>query len=97
MVKTPEMFEEFLPYAMGFGVEKKWAAAFESLYTEPPDWYSGTWDGRFRTIYLVDRMSVMSSTAAHTMSMGPRSSGGSGSSGGGFSGGGFGGGGGGGW
>ena len=63
MVKTPEMFEEFLPYAMAFGVEKKWAAAFESLYTEPPDRYSGTWDGRFRTIHLVDSMSVMSSTA----------------------------------
>jgi hypothetical protein len=28
MVKTPEMFEKFLPYAMAFGVEKKWAAAF---------------------------------------------------------------------
>ena len=36
MVKTPEMFEKFLPYAMAFGVEKKWAAAFEDLYTEPP-------------------------------------------------------------
>src|SRR6185295_1785031 len=27
-VKTPEMFERFLPFAMAFGVEKKWAQAF---------------------------------------------------------------------
>jgi len=98
MVKTPEMFEKFLPYAMAFGVEKKWAAAIEDLYTEPPDWYAGTWHGHFRPLYLVNSMSSMSSAAATTMSSGPRSSGGSGfSGGGGFRGGGFGGGGGGGW
>lgn len=36
---TPETFEKFLPYAMIFGVEKKWAARFQDIYHEPPDWY----------------------------------------------------------
>ena len=98
MVKTPEMFKKFLPYAIAFGVEKKWAAAFEDLYTEPPDWYAGIWHGHFRPLYLVNSMSSMSSAAATTMSSGPCSSGGSGfRGGGGFRRGGFGGGGGGGW
>ncbi len=36
---TPEMFEKFLPYAMVFGVEKEWAAKFESLNLSQPEWY----------------------------------------------------------
>ncbi len=100
MIQGPEMFEAYLPYAMAFGVAEKWARAFEDLYTEPPDWYRGRWDGRFHALYLTNSLSSMSTTAASTMTSAPRSSGGSGFSGGGgggFSGGGFGGGGGGGW
>ncbi len=104
MITSPDMFERYLPYAMAFGVERKWAAAFDGLYTEPPSWYVGTWDGGFRTSALVHSMGYLSATATTAMASGPRSSGGSGfsgggafSSGGGFSGGGFGGGGGGGW
>lgn len=36
---TPETFEKYLPYAMIFGVEKKWAKAFESLSMQSPSWY----------------------------------------------------------
>ena len=36
---TPDMFEKFLPYAMIFGVEKKWAQKFESFTMPPPQWY----------------------------------------------------------
>lgn len=101
MITSPEMFERFLPYAMAFGVEKKWAAAFEDMYTEPPDWYRGQWRGGFHPTYFVHSMGSMASTAGSVMASGPRSSGGSGfgggGGGGGFSGGGFGGGGGGGW
>ncbi len=100
MIDSPEMFERFLPYAMAFGVEKKWAKAFEGIYTEPPDWYRGRWGSGFRPLLFVDSVGSMSSRAATAMGTGPRSSGGSGFSGGGgggFSGGGFGGGGGGGW
>ena len=38
---TPDIFEKYLPYAMVFGVEKKWAKAFESIALESPEWYSG--------------------------------------------------------
>lgn len=37
---TPDLFEKYLPYAMIFGVEKKWAKAFESMHLENPSWYN---------------------------------------------------------
>jgi uncharacterized membrane protein len=36
---TPDMFEKYLPYAMMFGVEKKWAEAFKDISLPPPNWY----------------------------------------------------------
>ncbi len=102
MIKGPEQFEAFLPYAMALSVEERWARAFEDLYTEPPTWYTGRYPGTFRPSMLVSNLSTMSTRASSAMSSAPRSSGGSGFSsggggGGGFSGGGFGGGGGGGF
>lgn len=38
---TPETFEKYLPYAMVFGVEKKWARAFQGINIAPPTWYQG--------------------------------------------------------
>ena len=96
-VKTPEMFEKFLPYAMALGVEDNWAKAFEGIYTEPPQWYTGPAGVHtFRPSTLTSNLGVMSTQAASVMASAPRSSGGSGFSGG-SSGGGFGGGGGGGF
>ncbi len=95
-VRTPEMFEKFLPFAMALGVERNWAKAFEGIYTTPPTWYQG---GRYQTFQpraFVSSLGGLSSSAGAAMSAAPRSSGGSGFSGGG-SGGGFGGGGGGGF
>jgi Predicted membrane protein (DUF2207) C-terminal domain/Predicted membrane protein (DUF2207) N-terminal domain len=98
MVKTPEMFEKFLPYAMALGVEDNWAKAFEDIYKQPPSWYSGPGGVHaFRPSMLTSDMNRMSAVAATTMASAPRSSGGSGFGGGGSSGGGFGGGGGGGF
>ncbi len=37
---TPETFEKYLPYAIVFGVEKKWARAFEGINVPQPGWYS---------------------------------------------------------
>ncbi|MBI2403388.1 MAG: DUF2207 domain-containing protein, partial [Gemmatimonadetes bacterium] len=96
VIKTPEMFERFLPYAMAFGVEKKWAGAFRDIYREPPTWYVGVDPMGFNATTLSSRLSDLSSRAGSTMSSSPRSSGGSGFSGG-SSGGGSGGGGGGGF
>jgi uncharacterized membrane protein len=101
MVKTPEMFEKFLPYAMALGVEKNWARAFVSIYKQAPEWYQGAHFDGFNSRSFVSNLSSMSSQAASAMASSPRSSGGSGFSGGGggggSSGGGMGGGGGGGF
>ena len=96
LVKTPEMFERFLPFAMAFGVERRWAKAFQDIYRDPPQWYVGHSSGPFNMNGFTSRLSDMSSRASSAMSSSPRSSGGSGFSGG-SSGGGSGGGGGGGF
>jgi uncharacterized membrane protein YgcG len=98
MITSPELFERYLPYAMALGVEKAWAAAFEGIYSQPPDWYRGAGYRTFHPGVFVGDLSGMTTHAASAMTSAPRSSGGSGFSGGGgggFSGGGFGGGGGG--
>jgi uncharacterized membrane protein YgcG len=97
IVKTPAMFERFLPFAMALGVERNWARAFEGIYTSQPDWYAGTHHGAFGPRMFAASLADLSSTAGTAMTSAPRSSGGSGAGGGGFSGGGFGGGGGGGF
>jgi uncharacterized membrane protein len=98
MVKTPEMFEKFLPFAMALGVEETWAKAFEGIYKDPPSWYTGpSGMHTFRPSTFASNLGVMSTQAASVMASAPRSSGGSGFGGGGSSGGGFGGGGGGGF
>jgi uncharacterized membrane protein len=95
--KTPEMFEKYLPYAMALRVEKKWATAFQDIYRQPPQWYSGPFGGGFQTLFLINELNLMSMQTGSAMASSPRSAGGSGFGGGGFSGGGFGGGGGGGF
>jgi len=102
MVKTPQMFEKFLPFAMALGVDKRWADAFKDIYTQPPEWYSGPGYGpRFYPNSFVSSLNTMATRTAAVMASAPRSSGGSGfgggGGGGGFSGGGMGGGGGGGF
>jgi uncharacterized membrane protein YgcG len=100
MIKTPAMFEKFLPFAMALGVEKNWSKAFANIYTEPPQWYQGgNFSSGFYPYLFVNNLNALSSQAATTFVSAPRSSGGSGFSGGGgsSSGGGFGGGGGGGF
>lgn len=104
MIDGPEDFEKYLPYAMAFGVSKKWARAFEDLYQEPPEWYTaeGETMATFHTTHFTTEMTRMSSLTGSAMQTSPRGAGSSvlggggfGGGGGGFSGGGFGGGGGG--
>ena len=95
-VRTVELFEKLLPYAMVLGVEQQWAGQFANLYTSPPDWYTGNFN-TFNTLYLVNSLNTGVGTAVSTAFSAPSSSGSSGGGGGGFSGGGGGGGGGGGW
>jgi len=104
MITSPEMFERFLPYAMAFRVEGRWARAFEGMFFEPPPWYSGAGREAFRTSVFARDLGRMSSRAGGAMSSKPfgsshssRGWSSSGSGGGGRSGGGSGGGGGGGF
>ncbi len=94
-VRTVELFEKLLPYAMVLGVEKQWAGKFDSLYKSPPYWYSGNWTA-FNASYLALSLSDGIGSTVNSAFTAPSSSGSSGF-GGGFSGGGGGGGGGGGW
>lgn len=87
VIKTPQMFEKFLPFAMALGVEQNWGRAFEGIYTTPPTWYQGTNLADFRPGRFVGSLSQMSATTGAVMTSAPRSSGGSGFSSGGSSGG----------
>ena len=68
VVKTPEMFERFLPYAMAFGVEKKWANAFQGIVREPPTWYVGNNAIGLNPSSFTGRLGALSTSAASTMS-----------------------------
>ncbi|MFC1656741.1 DUF2207 family protein [Patescibacteria group bacterium] len=93
LIDHPKWFEQYLPYAMIFGVEKQWAKKFESIYSDPPTWYHGYTAGRFSsTAFASDFSQGMTSTVGTTLASNP-SSGGGGFGGGGGAGGGGGGGG----
>lgn len=91
-----KLFETLLPYAMLFGMEKDWIKQFESLFTQPPEWFDST--RAFNSVNFNRAIAGINSSTINAFSP-PASSGSSGSSGfsGGGSGGGGGGGGGGGW
>ena len=90
------MFEEYLPYAMVFGVADKWVKAFGDKLSQSPDWYEG--QAAFNAGYFANSLNSFTSDMSSASSP-PNSGASGGSSGfsGGFSGGGFGGGGGGSW
>ncbi len=90
------VFEQFLPYAMTFGVAEKWSQVFEGVRQAPPSWYRGASGSRFNSLVLWSALNDFSTSATRSFAP-PAASGGSGFGGGGFSGGGFGGGGGGSW
>lgn len=94
MIKSPDQFEAFLPFAMAFQCQEQWARAFDDLLTEPPEWYRGHRHGAFVPTAFASDMGQMASTAGTAMASSPGSSG---SGGGGSAGGGGGGGGGGGF
>lgn len=84
-----ETFERGLPYAMAFGLSRRWSQAFAAVLTTPPSWISGGFDPGDLGADL-DRFA---NATTQTLQSSPRSSsGGSGFGGGGSVGGGFGGG-----
>ncbi len=91
----PQYFYRVLPYAMVFGLSKKWTNLFKDINVEKPDWYDAAspLTGFALTKNLTSSLYSTASSAISTISHDSSSSGG----GGGFSGGGGGGGGGGSW
>ncbi len=91
------IFEEYLPYAMVFGVVDKWTEVFADQLKENPSWYEGR-PGAFSTGYFVGSLNDFTSSIGNVSSPSSKgAAGGSSGFSGGFSGGGFGGGGGGSW
>lgn len=88
-----KLYEDLLPYAVLFGLEKQWAQEFAKLYEQPPSWYGGS--AGFNAVAFSHAVGGFNTAAAASFAA-PSSSGSSGFGGGGFSGGGGGGGGGGG-
>jgi Predicted membrane protein (DUF2207) len=91
------VFTRYLPYAIVFGLTKKWAKAFEDLglQADTSSWYVGP--HAFTAMAFADSIDGFAVTTGGTLASTPASSGSSGFGGGGFSGGGGGGGGGGSW
>ena len=92
----PEFFEKYLPYAIIFDVEKKWAKAFESMHLPQPTWYASPTYGGMGSSGSAGSFSPLgfsnsftsSFTSAFSSSGGGGASGGGGGAGGGGSGGG---------
>lgn len=102
---TPEVFEQFLPYAFALGVANRWCERFDAWLSQArargervdytPHWYHGSSLGASSLSHLGQDLATNLSHAISSAATPPGSQ--SGSGGGGFSGGGGGGGGGGGW
>lgn len=92
---TPETFEKFLPYAIVFGVEDKWAERFADIYKQAPEWYESTGPVTAFNVAAFGKgiSSVSAAVGSSFTYSGSSASGSSGFGGGGFSGGGGGGGG----
>ena len=101
--RSPELFEEYLPYALALGVEQQWGESFADVLAQAqaasggysPTWYHGTHWNNTNIGSFTDSLGSSFTSAIASSSTAPGSS--SGSGGGGSSGGGGGGGGGGGW
>ncbi len=100
--RTPELFEQYLPYAIALGVENEWGNKFADVLAQAalsgnykPTWYAGS---RFDSRNMATFGSAVGGALTGALAASARSPGSSsGSGGGGSSGGGGGGGGGGGW
>lgn len=93
--ENPSYFYDVLPYAMVFGLTKKWKKHFEKIQLETPDWYEGNGNlGTLSSLMVADRLTNhVSSSITKSLEVSSHSTSSSSGFGGGFSGGGGGGGG----
>jgi len=80
-----EEFMEYLPYAIAFGVEKKWALQFKHITIDDTSWYRGS---SHESLLLANSLRNITHTVMSNTSTQSSGSGGGGSSGGGSGGGG---------
>jgi len=101
--KTPQLFEDYLPYALALGVDQRWSEKFAAVLAavrQPdgtaysPSWYNGSWNSNSLSTTTSNFATALNTAITSSVTPPGSSSGGGG---GGFSGGGGGGGGGGGW
>ncbi len=87
--KSPQQFMEYLPYAIAFGVEEKWAEVFKDVVIENPGWYDGgSGPMSFSAVNLTSSLGAFSTAFAASSGTSPSSGGGSSGGGGGGGGGG---------
>lgn len=86
--EDPQYFDKTLPYAVAYGLTKKWTQKFDGLFSEPPRWYAyhGTSTRSFES--FSSGFSSNINTVQSAFSSSPSSSGGGSSGGGGGGGGG---------
>ncbi len=66
---TPETFEQYLSYAIVFGVEEKWAARFADIYKSQPNWYqSSSPISGFNSVVFVNSLSSMTANVGRAIS-----------------------------
>jgi len=56
--KNPKIFEKFLPYAMVFDLERRWAQQFSEIYTSAPRWFWGEGADLLISTSLSDELAV---------------------------------------
>ena len=86
--RSPEQFMQYLPFAIAFGVEEKWAAVFADMQISNPSWYdsNGSTGAFAAAAFTHDLTSFTSAVTTSTQaSSGGGSSGGGGGGGGGGS------------
>ena len=91
--KTPELFEQFLPFALAMGVEQQWGERFATVFARlkgpsgeyQPSWYVGSWNNFDMSSNTANLSSGLGSAISSSVTPPGSSSGGGG---GGFSGGG---------
>lgn len=86
--RSPEQFMQYLPYAIAFGVEEKWAAVFADMQISNPSWYDSNGStGTFAAAAFTHDLTSFTSavTTSTQASSGGGSSGGGGGGGGGGS------------
>ena len=54
---SPQLFEKYLPYAMAFGVDSRWAEAFANIAVLPPQWYRGK-NSNFFPVQFVNNLNA---------------------------------------